>query len=77
METEAVAETEEALPVGAHHVRHRLAAHSVAVQPQPPVQREADSVAAVFELPDVRVYWQTMRPSTVAGPRGGPAPAKR
>lgn len=77
METEPLAEAKQPVAVGAHHVRHGLTSHAVTVEPHPAVEREADPVPALGKLPDVAVYWQTMRPSTVAGPKGGPAPAKR
>jgi len=77
MQRQPSPQSEQSLAIGADHVRHRLAAYPVPVQPQSPVEREAHALAAARELPGAGLYWQTMRPSVVAGPIGGPTPAKR
>jgi hypothetical protein len=58
-------------------VGHRFVAQAIAVQPNAAVEGEQHPLAAALEFSPGRRYWQTIRPSTVAGGTGGPAPANR
>ncbi len=77
MQRESAPEDEQPFAVRAHDVRHHLPANPVAMQPDAPIERETQSFTTACELPDVGVYWQAIRPSMVAAPIGGPAPAYR
>src|SRR5919197_4234084 len=61
---------EQALPVGAHEVGHRLVAQCVAMQPNAAVEGEAHPLAAAREPAVGWLYEQTIRPSVVAVPTG-------
>src|SRR2546426_10635077 len=70
MQPELAAQREQALAVGAHEVRHRLALQSVPVKPNAAVQGEAHPLAAACELAVGGGYEQEILPSIVAAPRG-------
>src|SRR5438094_9993591 len=71
------AEREQPLLVRTHQVHHRLAPERVAMKPHAAVKGEAHPLAAACEFTVRRVYWQVMRPSTVAGATGAAVPEKR
>src|SRR5437879_10508817 len=77
LESEGRAEGEQPLLVSAHQVHHRLAPERVAMKPHAAVEGEAHPLAAACEFTVRRVYWQVMRPSTVAGANGAAVPEKR
>ena len=68
------AQREQALAVGAHEVRHRLALQSVPVKPNAAVQGEAHPLAAACELAVGGAYEQEILPSIVAVPGGVATP---
>src|SRR5207244_10891147 len=74
---EGRAEREQPLLVGTHQVHHRFAPERMAVKPHAAVEGEAHPLAAACEFTVRRVYWQVMRPSTVAGANGAAVPEKR
>ena len=47
------------------------------MKPNAAVESVAEPIAAALKYSQVEPYWQTMRPSTVAGPIGGPEPPNR
>src|SRR5689334_14224126 len=69
-EFELVADREQPFLVRAHEVDHRLVADPMPMKPDAAVEGEAHPLAAAFELPIRRAYWQVMRPSMVAGATG-------
>jgi hypothetical protein len=73
-QSEDAPQREQPFAIGAHHVRHRLAAHPMPVQPNAAVEGETHPLAAARELPIGTLYWQVIRPSTVAGGTGVAAP---
>ena len=77
MQTERTADREELRAVGRNQMRHRLTAQVIAMKPNAAVEGEQHPLAAALELTPGWCYWQTIRPSTVAGGIGGPAPANR
>ena len=77
MHPEVPAHDQEALPVRAHEVRHRLAAHAVAMKPDAAVEGEAHALAAAPELAIWGRYEQVILPSTVAAPTGAALPDMR
>ena len=76
-ELEARTEREQAFLIRAHEVDHGLIADFVAMKPNAAVEGEAHPLAAAFELPIERAYWQVMRPSTVAGAIGFAVPENK
>lgn len=70
MQPEVAAHAEQLLPVGAHEMRHGLAAHAVPMKPNAAVEGETHPVAAACELAVGRRYVQVILPSTVAFPTG-------
>ena len=74
MQPELAAQREQALAVGAHEVRHRLALQSVPVKPNAAVQGEAHPLAAACELAVGGAYEQEILPSIVAVPGGVATP---
>src|SRR5437870_7680552 len=77
LEPEGRAKREQPLLVRTHQVHHRLAPERVAMKPHAAVEGEAHPLAAACEFTVRRVYWQVMRPSTVAGANGAAVPEKR
>src|SRR5439155_8913053 len=77
LEPEGRAEREQLLFVRAHQVHHRLAPDGVAMKPHAAVEGEAHPLAAACEFTVRRVYWQVMRPSTVAGDSGAALPENK
>ena len=77
MHPEVPAHDQEALPVRAHEVRHRFAAHAVAMKPNAAVEGETHPLAAALELAIWRRYVQVILPSTVALPTGAALPENR
>ncbi len=68
---------EQALPVGAHEVRHGLTVEIVSMKPHAAVEGEAHPLAAACKLPEGTLYEQEMWPSMVAVPGGDALPEKR
>ncbi len=70
-------DSDEAVPIRTHEVRHRLAPQVVAMKPNAAVEGEAHALVAACKLPIRAVYEQEMWPSTVALPTGVALPEKR
>lgn len=77
MQAQPASDDEQVVAVRTYQVSHAVPPYPVAVQPDATVEGVAHAVTAVWELPDVRVYRQTIWPSVVAGPTAGPAPENR
>jgi len=77
MQPQLATDREQPGSVTRYEVRHRFAAQSIAMKPNAAVEGEAHPLAAAFKLSPKFCYWQVMRPSTVAGGIGGPAPANK
>ena len=77
MQPKHAAQREQALHIGAHQVRHRLALDLMVMKPHAAVEGEAHPLAAACELLIRWRYVQVILPATVATPTGAAAPLKR
>ena len=77
MQPKGAAYLEEALPVGAHQMGHRLVADLVVMKPHAAVEGEAHPLAAACELLIGRRYVQVIWPALVALPTGAATPWNR
>jgi len=76
LHTQNLAHGQEAVPVGADEVDHRLAVEAVAMKPNAAVEGETHPLAAARERTADFAQVQVMRPSTVAVPTGAAPPEK-
>ena len=77
LEAQLAAEGKQAVTVGTHQVRHRLAIKPVPVKPNAAVERETHALAAARELPKGGSYEQAILPSTLATPTEAAPPENR